>query len=137
MIHIDSTCAALMCDSLPIPDNGRIIYSMDITSPYSYDTVATYICNTGFGINGGNVLRTCGGDGSSSIGTWTPSNGRIVYSSMIPPYNFGTTANTICDVGFGLVGDVTRVCTGTTSSINGFWTETAPTCEGEIITYFI
>ena len=60
-----------MCTGLPSPDNGSIIYPTGTTSPYEFGTVATYMCDTGFGIDGGDVLRTCHGYGLSPMGTWT------------------------------------------------------------------
>ena len=43
-----------------------IVYNVDMTAPYDLGTVATYSCNPGFGLRGGNVIRTCmdAGDGS-------------------------------------------------------------------------
>ena len=49
-------------------------------SPYDFGTMATYQCNGGFGLRGGDVTRTCGGDGSSPNGMW----------SGIPPMCEGT-----------------------------------------------
>ena len=60
-----------MCTSLSTPDNGRIIYFTDATSPYEFGTVATYVCNSGFGLSGGVAVRTCGGDDSDPAGTWS------------------------------------------------------------------
>ncbi len=49
--------------------NGMISYNADMTAPYNVGTVATYSCNTGFVLSGGNVVRTCVdvGDGSGGI----------------------------------------------------------------------
>ena len=72
--RITFTCflhPALMCSDLPVPDNGGIVYSSGMTSLYDFGTTATYMCDTGFGISGGNVLRTCRGSGLSPNGTWT------------------------------------------------------------------
>ena len=66
--HADQICFAL-----PAPDNGRIVYSPDTTSPYSFATTATYICNSGYGLSGGTRTRNCGGDDSSPIGSWDGS----------------------------------------------------------------
>ena len=60
-----------MCASLPPPTNGRILYFIDSTQPYDHGTVATYICNPGFGIAGGDVNRVCGDDDNEAIGEWT------------------------------------------------------------------
>ncbi len=60
-----------MCASLAIPDNGRIVYSPDGTSPYVYRTVATYSCNPGFGPVGA-TDRVCGGNDPNN-GVWSGS----------------------------------------------------------------
>ena len=60
-----------MCTSLPAPDNGVIIYSTDITSPFDFGTVATYVCNTGFGLIGEEATQLCDGDDSSPNGVWS------------------------------------------------------------------
>ena len=63
--------AAVMCASLPPPTNGQILYFNDSTTPYDHGTVANYICNTGFGIAGGDVNRVCSDDDKNTIGEWT------------------------------------------------------------------
>ena len=60
-----------MCTDLPAPENGRIVFSTEVASMYAFATVATYICDSGFGIEEGTILRTCGGDGLTPNGTWT------------------------------------------------------------------
>ncbi len=64
------TIIAIMCSDLPPPDNGRITYSTDTTSPYDFGTVATYVCDTGFGLVGGGS-RLCGGRDTSPSGSWS------------------------------------------------------------------
>ena len=56
----------------------------------------------------------------------------IDYSSEIAGhYDFGTTATYQCNKGFALVGkDNVRTCVGDSSSPNGTWNGTAPTCSG-------
>ena len=63
--------AAITCSSLLGPDNGQVTYSTDTTSPFDIGTMATYSCNTGFGLSGGDATRSCGGDGSSPNGIWS------------------------------------------------------------------
>ena len=50
--------------------NGDITYAMDTTAPFDYQTRATYSCNPGYGLSGGDTVRTCTGtlDGN---GDWT------------------------------------------------------------------
>ena len=38
-------------------------------APFDYLTTATYSCNTGFGLSGGDTIRTCVGS-SSGPGEW-------------------------------------------------------------------
>lgn len=60
-----------MCLSLDEPENGIIMYSMDIEAPFDLGTTATYVCNIGFGLLEAIGVRTCTGDGSISMGEWT------------------------------------------------------------------
>ena len=62
--------SAITCISLGAPTNGEVTYSSGTTSPFNYGTVATFTCNTGFGLIG-NMTRTCEGDGSSPVGLWS------------------------------------------------------------------
>ena len=48
-----------MCTSLAAPSNGLISYGPNMTSPFNYQTVATYSCNTGYGLFGGDRTRQC------------------------------------------------------------------------------
>ena len=63
-------CVAVTCFDLPVPDNGRVVYSA-LGTPYDFGTQATYICDSGFGLNGGDEVRSCAGGGSSTNGTWS------------------------------------------------------------------
>ena len=68
-MHFHIFIAAIMCTDLPAPADGRVTYT-DTTSPYDFGTVATYVCDSGFGISGGNRTRACGGLDLSTVGTW-------------------------------------------------------------------
>ena len=48
-----------MCLSLPPPDNGMITYGPDMTEPFNYQTTASYACNSGFELSGGDSNRQC------------------------------------------------------------------------------
>lgn len=61
----------ILCSSLNEPENGIIMYSLDILFPFDLGTTATYVCNVGFGLSDGVGVRTCTGDGSNSVGEWT------------------------------------------------------------------
>ena len=46
------------CSDLTMPSNGMISYNGGSTDNRPMDTVATYSCDTGYTLNGGNT-RTC------------------------------------------------------------------------------
>ncbi len=60
-----------MCASLSPPTNGRVAYFTDSAPPYDYDTVATYTCDIGFGIAGGDVNSVCTDENNEAVGRWT------------------------------------------------------------------
>ena len=62
-----------MCPSLPDPMNGEIVYSSGTTGDQEFGATATYICESDFGLSGGERVRTCTSDGSSTTGSWTGS----------------------------------------------------------------
>ena len=58
-----------MCPALTTPTNGQVSY--DMTSPYGIGTVARFICNAGFSLNGAVDMLTCADDDQSdTVGTW-------------------------------------------------------------------
>ena len=36
-----------------------------------FGTLATYVCNTGYGLNGGNMISVCSGEELNPNGTWS------------------------------------------------------------------
>ena len=62
--------AAVVCPVLTAPENGDIIYSEESSSSLGFMETATYSCNIGFGLTGGDTVRTCVGAAGSS-GEWT------------------------------------------------------------------
>ena len=44
---------------MPSPTNGFVTYSPDTTAPFDYLTMATYGCNTGYGLLAGDRMRSC------------------------------------------------------------------------------
>ena len=60
-----------MCPALTPPTNGVIVYASDTSADFDFETTATFSCNPGFGMVGGDEVRTCGGNGSSATGVWT------------------------------------------------------------------
>ncbi len=60
---------AITCSRLTNPSNGVITYTTDITSPFDYQTNATYDCDFGFRQAVGDIVRTC--VGSTAGGVWS------------------------------------------------------------------
>ncbi len=58
----------MVCPSLTAPMNGLITYATDTTSPFDYQTTATYSCDTGYGLSGDDSARTCVSSGGP--GEW-------------------------------------------------------------------
>ncbi len=64
-----------MCPDLHDPINGRITYSSDYIAPFEVNTVATYSCDLGFGLDpNATFIRTCGlasnNPDTDPIGEW-------------------------------------------------------------------
>ena len=60
-----------------------------------------------------------------------PENGDITFvTDVTATFEVLTTATYNCDLGFGLNGGTTvRTCNGDSTSPDGDWSGTAPTCE--------
>ena len=56
-----------MCPSLVEPTNGIITFSGESSG---FMTTATYSCDPGFGLSGGDSVRTCTGS-TENPGEWT------------------------------------------------------------------
>lgn len=77
-----------MCTSLAPLNNGLLSYGPDTASPYDYQTTATYSCNEGYGLFGGDRARQCDssspGDGGWSGTTPTcESKSTNIYTSWL------------------------------------------------------
>ncbi len=59
-----------MCPVLTPPPNGIITYTEEPSESLGFMEMATYSCNLGFGLSGGDIVRTCTGPAGSS-GEWT------------------------------------------------------------------
>ena len=61
------------CTDLPDPTNGIVTFSTDTVAPFSLKTRATYSCDQGYGLSGGNTVRTCGpnADNTNPEGVWS------------------------------------------------------------------
>ena len=67
---ISFSSIVVTCTALPAPTNGLITYSPDITAPYDFQTIATYRCNTGYGLSGGTGTPTVCVDATVGSGEW-------------------------------------------------------------------
>ncbi len=54
-----------LCPDLSNPLNGQVTYEST-----AFGVIATYTCNSRFGLSGGDDTQICGGDGSSTTGVW-------------------------------------------------------------------
>ena len=52
----------IMCPALTDPENGMITYSTVVSFDFEFMTTATYSCDTGYALVGGDTVRTCAGD---------------------------------------------------------------------------
>ena len=138
----------VVCQALPLLQNGSIEYFNDTSAPYMEGTRAIHVCDTGFTLNG-TVKRTCQNDSffdatpptceSEFVGIYAiksycfdyttvqdcgmpsdPIHGNISLSGTV----FNSTATYSCHNGSSLVGSVTIVC-----QANGSWND-SPVCLG-------
>ncbi|XP_064385205.1 E-selectin-like [Halichondria panicea] len=142
-------CTIITCPPSTTPSNGSVTYSAiaNQNDTYAFDVVATYNCFAGFSIVGDNT-RNCTGDGSSTTGAFAgiapicaaitcpplsnPTNGSVSYSNVPGQgnsYDFNVEATYSCDIGYSLVDNNTRTCTGDGSSTTGSFDGESPTCE--------
>ena len=64
--------SVVKCPLLSYPENGIITYSEETSLLLGFMETANYSCNVGFGLSGGDTVRTCEGAAGSS-GEWTGS----------------------------------------------------------------
>ena len=89
---------AIMCPDLSEPDNGFVTFAVDTSSPYDYLTMATYGCNTDYGLSSGENVRTCvlssigGGEWSGNA----PSCEGVQKLMIIATYSNYNYVNSIC-----------------------------------------
>ena len=60
----------IVCNSLLALANGMITYATDTNAPFDYQTTASYSCSSGYGLSGGDRVRTCVGS-SAEPGEWS------------------------------------------------------------------
>ena len=55
-----------------MPNDVSVEYSTEMVPEFVFGTTATYSCSEGFGLNGGDAVRTCGPDGNDdTTGLWS------------------------------------------------------------------
>ena len=78
---------AVSCSALDPIVNGVITYSSDTTDPFEHGTAAVHSCNDGYSLEG-NLVRICGGDGTSVMGVWSGAppicTGKILFPNLYP-----------------------------------------------------
>ncbi len=65
--------SVIMCESLSAPLNGTISFVADTTATFDFRTTATYACDKGFALSGGNPERTCEEGPIEGMGAWSGS----------------------------------------------------------------
>jgi cysteine-rich repeat protein len=128
-----SGCQPVSCGNRP---NGGSNNQTPTATGSTFGAVATYLCTSGFTLNGAtsggtSYTRTCG-----STGAWSgsarncapvncgslanPSNGSV----SAPVTTYTGTATYSCNTGYQLSAGATRTCQS-----NGAWSGGAPTCN--------
>ena len=59
------------CPYIANPEHGRVTFDHDPLVPFIARTIATYSCDLGYGLEGGDLVRTCEMDGFSPDGAWS------------------------------------------------------------------
>ena len=60
-----------MCYDLPNPEHGRVSFDSLPLAPFLRGTNATYSCDSGYGLEGRDEVRTCLMNGFSPGGVWS------------------------------------------------------------------
>ena len=61
----------MKCPHIADPTYGQIVFALDDEAPFDLATTATYSCYSGYGLMGGDTVRTCEESGGSVIGAWS------------------------------------------------------------------
>ncbi len=59
-----------MCEDIPDPLNGNIVFEIDTVATFDVLTTATYSCDPGYSLQGSDVVRTCTGTSNDHLGTF-------------------------------------------------------------------
>jgi len=65
------SCTAIRCPDIPDPDNGDIVFSPDTIALFDLATEASYVCDRGFALVGGDETSICVVDPVVNDGIWT------------------------------------------------------------------
>ena len=111
-----------MCPDIADPANGQIVFATDNVALFDLATTATYSCYYGYGLMGGDTVRTCMENGGSVIGMWSgmaPSCGgeedalylRVCEYTTIFSLNAAITCSELSDImnGDGISYDMSEV----------------------------
>ncbi|XP_065904304.1 receptor-type tyrosine-protein phosphatase delta-like isoform X2 [Dysidea avara] len=132
----EAMCSRVMCTMPTNPMNGMISCQLGDDGVLSYEDICTTTCNSGYEIQDGDAMRTCGSDRSfngtdatCSRVTCTmltaPTNGMITCSGGDNVPTVGDTCSYTCNTGYVLSGNSMRTC-----GSGGNWSGTEPTCIG-------
>ena len=120
----EPTCTIVDCGALTDPANGSVS-----ASPTTYGSIATYTCQTGYGLVGTSP-RTCQADGTWSDTAPTCSQSYCPTPASPPHGAVTTTATTVgstgtyaCSAGYTLSGTATTTC-----QADRTWSGTLPAC---------
>ena len=59
------------CPDIANPEHGRVTFDHESLAPFLPGTNATYSCDLGYGLEGGDEVRTCEMNGFSPDGVWS------------------------------------------------------------------
>uniref|UniRef100_F6PWZ1 Uncharacterized protein n=1 Tax=Ciona intestinalis TaxID=7719 RepID=F6PWZ1_CIOIN len=110
---VTTSCSVISCSALPAPENGRLVCS----NVNSFESSCEVTCDIGYTMHG-TSSRTCQSDGS-----WTGKHVScaIVTCEAVPTpqdgnkrctdgENFDSSCRFTCDIGYRLVGSISRTC---------------------------
>ena len=124
------SCVPRSCQPLSHPSFGSVAYS---DPNLKYPTTATYACDDGYELHGGDAERACSPDTGTFDGTAPECRGVLCASIAAPAFGsvstsaarYPATATFSCSAGYEVAGDETVAC-GT----DGQWAEHNVLCQG-------
>uniref|UniRef100_A0A6I8REP6 E-selectin n=1 Tax=Xenopus tropicalis TaxID=8364 RepID=A0A6I8REP6_XENTR len=131
------TCAAVPCLPLDPPDHAQMNCSHPI-STFSYKSTCEFVCASGFTLNGSQIIEC------TSTTEWDPpppacqvfictalSNSKPRTMNCFHPnggFSYGSECRFDCTEGFVLKGTSTLTCIS-----SGYWSDSVPSCEGQML----